>query len=100
MLALLFFNKLGACSMGYARVSLSGVDRRVPQQRLAVPPRGPGVEPVGGVSMAQLVGRNLFLDTRLLQHPPPVGAGRLRREGLAVRLGENRLPLIPVLQLR
>ena len=37
-------------------VNLGGVEGGVPQQRLDVHPFRAGVEPVGGVSMAQLVG--------------------------------------------
>ena len=55
-------------------VNLRGGDAFVPQQGLDVHPFGPGVEPVGGVSMTQLVGRNLFFNTGLLEHPPQVSA--------------------------
>ena len=47
------------------------------QQCLDVHPFRPGVEQVRGVGVAQLMRRNLFLDSGLLHHPPQIGAGRL-----------------------
>ena len=46
----------------------------------------PGVEQVRGVSMAQLVGTDFLLDAGLLQHPPQIGAGGLRRQGATTRV--------------
>ena len=52
-------------------VNLGGTEALVAEQGLEVHPLGPGVEPVGGVSVAPLVGRNLLLDAGRLQHPRP-----------------------------
>ena len=58
-------------------VNLGGGDALVAEQGFDVHQLGPGVEEVGGVSVAQLVRADLLLDAGLLEHPPQVGAGRL-----------------------
>ena len=70
-------------------VNLGGGDALVAEQGLDVHPFSARVEPVRGVSRAQLVRAEFLLDPRLLQHPPPVGAGRLGGHRLlAKRAGE------------
>lgn len=56
-------------------VNLGRGDAFMAEQGLDVHPFRPGVEQVGGVSMAQLVGADLLVDAGLLHHPPQVGAG-------------------------
>ncbi len=51
-------------------VNLGGGDGLMTEQGLDVHQLGPGVEQIGRVSMAQLVGRNLLVDVRLTEHPP------------------------------
>ena len=52
-----------------------------------------------GVGVAQLVRAGLFLDAGFLEHPPQVGAGRLRRHRLLTgRAGEHELAPSPILQ--
>ena len=73
-------------------VNLRGGDALVAQERLDVHQLRAGVEQVGGVSMAQLVGGNLLVDPRFLEHPAQVGARGLGRDWLlAHRAGEHEL---------
>ena len=66
-------------------VNLGGGDGLMAEQRLDIHQLGPGVEQVRGVSMAQLVQADLLVDAGLLQHPPQIGAGRLRGHRLLAR---------------
>ena len=69
------------------------------EQSLDVHQLGTGVEQVGSVSMPQLVGADLLVDARLLQHQPQIRARRLPRDGfLTDRTGKNILALGPIFQ--
>ena len=48
--------------------------------------------------MPQLVRADLLVDPSFLEHPSQVASGRLHRDRLAVRLGKDRLPSVPILQ--
>ena len=59
-------------------VKLIGRNALMTKQRLKGHLFRSGVEPVGGVSMAELVRADLLIDAGLVQHPAQAGAGRLR----------------------
>ena len=80
-------------------VNLGGADALMAQQGLDVHQFRPGVEQVGGVGVAQFVRADLLVDPGLLQHPPQVGPGRLRRHRfLPRRAGEHELAPGAILQ--